>query len=97
MTKNRHFRPKNFRFCENIAKKLITGNAGQRNFFFTGQAGLGKIFTGRRVIASTGRVGSGQKLFNYPRVTGNTGNLVYLVRVGSRVGSHGSGNYPQHP
>ena len=44
-----------------------------------------------------GQVGSGQKLSKYLRVTGNTGNKVYLVQVGSRVGSHGSGNDPQHP
>ena len=53
---------------------------------------------------TTGRVGSGnskyprvtghtgQHLQKYPRVTGNTGNCPYLVRAGSRVGSHGSGN-----
>ena len=27
--------------------------------------------------------GSGQKLFKYPRVMGDTGNVVYLVQVGS--------------
>ena len=33
LTKNRHFRPKSFRFCENISRKHITGNAGQEQFF----------------------------------------------------------------
>ena len=42
-------------------------------------------------------LGSGNNFSKYPRVTGNTGNWPYLVRVGSRVGSHGSGNDPQHP
>ena len=53
---------------------------------------------------ATGRVGSGNSKYprvtghtgrhlqKYPRVTGNTGNCPYLVRAGSRVGSHGSGN-----
>ena len=33
LTKNRDFWPKSLRFCENISRKYITGNAGQEQFF----------------------------------------------------------------
>ena len=85
-------------FLENISRVMRV----KSNFFHGSSGSRLKIVTGQRVMIfmgfhGSGRVGSGQKLSKYPRVTGNTGNLVYLVRVGSRVGSHGSGNDPQHP
>ena len=33
LTENRDFWPKSLRFCENISRKYITGNAGQEQFF----------------------------------------------------------------
>ena len=33
LTKNRDFWPKSLRFCENISRKYVTGNAGQEQFF----------------------------------------------------------------
>ena len=80
-------------FLENISRVMRV----KSNFFHGSSGSRLKIVTGQRVMIFMGFHGSGQKLSKYPRVTGNTGNWVYLVRVGSRVGSHGSGNDPQHP
>ena len=87
---------------ENEAKELKTHVRGrmQTTPYYVnskGESSTSKVksVTGQRVIIFMGfhgRVESGQKLSKSPRVTGSTGNLVYLVRGGSRVGLHGSGN-----